>query len=53
MTTRKVWATTFPAVPGSLKKHSSKIAAYNYVEVCGRQWAAGLLRSKTLKILAT
>lgn len=51
MSARKLWATSFPRIPGEKKRHESKAAAYRYVvDDAARNWLAGALRSQHLMV---
>jgi hypothetical protein len=51
MSARKLWATSYPRVPGSQKRrHESKAAVYRYVNNEVANWLAGALRSQHLVV---
>lgn len=51
MSARKLWATSFPRVPGSsMHRHESKAAVYRYVNNEVANWLCGALRSQHLTV---
>lgn len=50
MSARKLWATSFPRIPGEKYRHESKAAVYRYVRDQRANWLRGALRSQHLVV---